>query len=54
MSTHAEKETRYIQHGRFFCFNSTVSYTYIYIYICRIFYFGEYYFDYEPFNLIIN
>ena len=26
LSTHAEKETRYIQYGRFFCFNSTVSY----------------------------
>ena len=24
LSTHAEKETRYIQYGRFFCFNSTV------------------------------
>ena len=28
LSTHAEKETRYIQYGRFFCFNITVSYAY--------------------------
>jgi len=28
LSIRAENETRYIQYGRFFCFNSTVSYTY--------------------------
>ena len=28
LTTRAEKEARYIQYGRFFCCNSTVSYTY--------------------------